>query len=74
MAECDNCGYDTELDDFAYGAKVYSFCEVCASTFLSRATTCSREVEQKDVWLYRSVGYIANMLLDAIRQRAKAVP
>jgi len=69
MAECDNCGYDTQLEDYAYGSKVYGFCEICASTFLSRATTHPYQMEQKDVWLYRSLGYIANMLLNVVHQR-----
>lgn len=49
MAQCDNCGYDAELDDYAIGSKVYSFCEICANTLLARATTHSHHLEQSDV-------------------------
>jgi len=70
MAECDNCGYDTELGDYAYGTKVYGFCEICAGSFLSRATTASRYLEQSDIWLFRSIAFIANILRSEIRTHA----
>lgn len=67
--ECDNCGYKTKVKPYEHGVgrqTVYHFCDVCAKTFLSSATAYPNQCP--DVRLHKSVGYIANMILDEIRK------
>jgi hypothetical protein len=67
--ECDCCAYETGLHftEQRTGSRLVGawLCEVCYSTFLSKAVFYPIQVS--DTALYRSVGYIANMLLDEIR-------
>jgi hypothetical protein len=67
---CDNCDYPTEeLTKFEGGIprQSYSMCRICFKTFLSKATIYPNQVA--DPCLYMSIGYIANLLLDAINAR-----
>ena len=72
--ECDNCEYETDLTYYSVppGCDGAWLCEVCASTFLGKATQYPRQVE--DPLLYRSIGWIANRLLDEIRGMGKGKP
>ena len=65
---CDNCGYPTETEPYRDGpsARYHHFCRICASTFLSRATTDPDCLSQGDIWMLRSLGYIANAILEII--------
>lgn len=66
--ECGNCGYETELFEvrkLGGTDEVNWFCEVCAGTFLGRATEYPHQLA--DPLLYKSIGWIANRLLDEIR-------
>lgn len=75
LDECDNCEYTTELkaykkppsfpQDENEEDKYNFFCNVCSSTFLSSATNYPKQVS--DVKLYKSIGYIANMILDKLK-------
>jgi hypothetical protein len=66
--ECKNCGYITDLATYPKMGgtdEVNWFCEVCAGTFLGRATEYPHQLA--DPLLYKSIGWIANRLLDEIR-------
>ena len=68
VEECFCCGYAAPLakfEDRNTTGEPNWFCEVCGSTFLSLAVT--RPVEYRDDSLYRSIGWIANKILDEIR-------
>lgn len=72
---CDNCAYPAPLteyenNDFSGGEfkeVKHWFCDVCASTYLSRATTNLQQYGSQAA-LFQSLGYIANMVLDEIRK------
>jgi hypothetical protein len=75
---CENCGYPasdlTEYDipNLEVGGKMkHVLCDICANTFLSRATTNLRQYGQQAA-LFQSLGWIANMLRDEIRAAVKA--
>lgn len=71
---CENCGYPaplTEQEGLDYTTRpfskvTYKFCEVCANTFLGRATSYPQYADGAP--LFQSLGYIANMILDEIRK------
>jgi len=73
MAECENCGYDTTLAEYVAHdvhnrKRTYRLCEICASTRLGMAAPARSDLlTQGEVWLMRSLAYIANMLRDEIR-------
>jgi hypothetical protein len=74
QAECDNCHYPApklnKCTGFAGSGNAdaeYEFCDVCFSTFLSRATTYPQQYGEQAP-LFKSLGYIANMILDEIRK------
>lgn len=73
MTECANCGYDTETKAIPKGpvalGEQVELCEVCRCTFLGRATTSMSQVS--DPALYRSIGYIANMILCAVKEAGR---
>ena len=63
--ECSNCGYPAPLYPFDFGltglAPTY-FCEICASTHLATAT---KQPDQcPDPQLYKSIGWIANHIMN----------
>ena len=59
---CDCCGYKAPLVPFDDHSHVYCLCEICYSTYLSYAVTSpSRDTDNH---LYKSLGWIANRLLD----------
>ena len=70
--ECESCGYHTWLGKFRKewrrgeedGDRL--LCEVCSSTFLASHLDSPSHVS--DPTLYKSIGYIANMILDEIRR------
>ena len=65
--ECSNCGYETELVVWdGAGGKDGDFCALCSQTLLSHATIFPDHVS--DPKLYKSLGYIANMILDEVRK------
>jgi len=73
--ECDNCGYQTKLERYEEATwrdkrGVFWFCEICANTHLSKAAQYPAQCS--DVMLYKSIGWIANRLLDEIRTLAHA--
>ena len=61
---CDCCDYPALVATFTTGRETAEFCEVCSSTFLSKAHTYPEQVS--DVSLYKSIGWIANHLKDQI--------
>jgi len=66
--ECDNCGYETQLTCYRGthpATDRHWFCEVCASSYLSHATVYRSQCQ--DPRLHRSLGWIANRILDEIR-------
>ena len=68
--ECENCGYNTEVDEYkgrVYGPP-YRLCKICASTRLSESLSAREDtLTQGEIYIMRSLGYIANLLLDAIQ-------
>lgn len=71
---CQCCEYPAaNMEEAIYrndqGEKVdYLFCAVCGNAFLHRAITCPRQYgDQQPLWA--SIGYVANMILDAIEKR-----
>ena len=66
--ECDCCGYPAPLAKFRDGMpeRDFYFCEVCAVTHIAGAVIYPALHEQAS--LEKSVGYIANMILDEIRK------
>jgi len=78
MPECRCCGYDTEVKEYKVGPwKVAELCEICASTRLSQAVpgmSPPGTLTQGEIYVMRSMGYIANMLLDEIRQKELDTP
>lgn len=76
---CDCCGYPAELEEYRgpivgdslVGEGKSMFCDICASTFLSHCITYPR-LYGENRYLWRSVGWIANRLLDEIRRVKEA--
>jgi hypothetical protein len=71
LTTCDNCGYFTVTSSFVTHripglVLVHQFCDICADTYLSQATSAPHTVA--DPRLYKSMGYIANLLLEAIKK------
>lgn len=74
LRECDSCHYPARLSlfkgmhtDYPHEpTKDVHLCEVCASTFISNATVCFPS-QHSEHDLYKSLGWIANKLLDEIR-------
>jgi hypothetical protein len=74
---CDNCAheraktgiFETHGEDSVgpFHRVKRNFCEVCATTHLSSATNYPRQCP--DVRLWQSIGWIANEILIAIRER-----
>jgi hypothetical protein len=69
--ECESCGYSAPLTTYPNInpelAGPFKFCDVCAYTFLCRAVTYPRQYGSRCP-LWASIGYIANMILDELRQ------
>jgi len=65
---CVCCDYPAPLAEFEKGPgkKVVWLCQVCATTHLSKAIFHPHQVADPD--LNQSIGWIANRLLDAIRE------
>lgn len=66
--ECENCEYETDLHFYrSMGGSEdgHWYCEVCSSTFLSKATEYPHQVA--DPLLFKSIAWIANKILDEIR-------
>ncbi len=69
--ECDCCHYPGRVAEFPNtltdrGRCDLVLCEVCSQTHLSLAR--KYPLQCSDAQLYRSIGFIANMLLEAIRE------
>lgn len=71
---CSNCSYFTKVTEFEVltreGKLKFKFCDICAGTYLSRATTNPEQYSQQNT-LFMSLGYIANTILDEIRKASK---
>lgn len=70
---CDNCGYTTKTKLYAKGnsrEEKVRLCAICAKTLLSVAVQFPSQCP--DTKLYKSIGYIANLLLDAIQKNQRA--
>lgn len=67
-ANCDNCRYLTDLRTYYVGeySLEHHFCEVCAFTLLSQATTQPHDVDMK---LFKSIGWCVNKILGAINDK-----
>lgn len=66
LRECACCGYETSCRSYDAGgltSRRLWFCEVCASTFL---TLIYRD-KGADARLARSIGWIANKILDELK-------
>jgi len=69
--ECDNCGYETKVERYEEPVRsvckedVFWLCEVCANTHLSKAIQYPAQCSA--AMLYKSIGWIANRLLDEIK-------
>ena len=63
---CSCCGFETEVSEYALREDCRPlYCEVCAASYLSRIErTASLEISL----LSRSLGYVANMILEEIRR------
>lgn len=70
IAPCENCEYDTLLVCYWRDGESRWYCEVCASTSLSRATHRPAMVEDPE--LCKSIGWIANRILDEVRKISPA--
>lgn len=73
IGECPSCGYTTELKLSRSGppaSKTAYLCEVCRSTLIGNAYFWP--VQYENVEVLRSMGWIANRLLEEIR-KAKSV-
>lgn len=72
--ECECCGFETWIEDYEAGPpgkEVVGACDVCAGTWISNV--CKHPYNYGcDVTLYRSLGYVANMILAGQRKRAGA--
>lgn len=71
ITNCSNCAYETETEEYeAIGRErreKYNFCFICINTYLSRATTNPRQYGEQ-ASLFKSIGWIANYLLEEIRK------
>jgi hypothetical protein len=66
--ECDNCGYETQSYLlYEEDGKKYCFCEICDSTFLSKAT--KEPMVASESRLFKSMGWIANKIIDTIKEK-----
>jgi len=68
-SECHNCGYPTDVlhrHQFLPDEEPLELCDVCYRTFLGHATGSSRHCDVPK--LYKSVAYVANMVLAEIRE------
>ena len=70
--ECDCCGYPAPLKTFRFfdssnRTLFNDYCEVCSATYLSQI---ERSIGSESISsrLAKSIGYIANMILDEIRK------
>jgi hypothetical protein len=63
---CGCCGYAAPVAEFSSGNAMEPnyFCEICSSTHLSSAALYPRQCS--DTKLYKSIGWIANFLHEAI--------
>lgn len=66
---CDCCEYPAPIAVFdRHTGQVHQFCEVCSSTYLSQL----RRPGTGDIGhLASSIGYIANLILDAINKQSR---
>lgn len=73
---CDACGYpDVEVEEYgpAFGelfnrlGRRPRFCKVCASTFISQVETNPTNL-MNPLFFYRTLGRVANMILEAIHE------
>ncbi len=69
--ECDNCSYKTYCKQYGpnYADKhkrKHWLCAICACTFLAHATDYPEQLASGMDVLMKSIGYIANGLLDEI--------
>lgn len=74
QGKCEACGYETEVREF----KIYNgpgreadrpadFCKVCSNTSIASAVEYpSQHIE--DATILRTIGYVTNMILDAIKK------
>ncbi len=68
LVTCDCCGYPTALVEYtSTGKATVMLCEICYSTFLSKAILYPNQCS--DTSLYQSIGYIGNMILDAVGRK-----
>lgn len=76
---CDACGYQTEVEEYGptYGeaferrGRRSLFCRVCTSTLISQVET--RPEELNAAKLFRSIGHVANIILDAIESAKEEI-
>lgn len=64
IMECEACNFETEVESCAQvlnDTEEQYYCKICASTFIANATRNDRICE--NVPLFKTVGYIANMVL-----------
>ena len=68
IGNCDCCGYETEVTEYESGMPRVkgNLCRVCAATELGNFGYFYLDDNYK---IARSLGYITNMLLDAIKER-----
>ena len=69
IGDCANCCYEgVEVSTYRDGcpAADYTLCTVCANTLLSKAIISPRQCS--DVSLYRSLAWIANAILEAVKK------
>lgn len=69
--ECDCCGYETVIKPYRSNRDIREerynwFCDICVETHLSKCVDYPQQCS--DVSLYKSVGHIANMILDEVRK------
>lgn len=76
LGVCDCCGFETwikECDVGPPGEGVTESCDVCAGTWISNV--CEHPGNYVcDVALYRSLGYVANMILNEVSELFERAP
>ncbi len=79
LDDCDSCGHDAPLRSFAERALGFAekdgrrrLCKICSHTLVGNATASPDQY--KSVTEMRTMARIANLLLDELTDRRKAIP
>lgn len=78
IEECANCGAEVETIAFEFKPyevwtkkdETYNFCEICSSSFFSRATTRKDRMSNNEQLLFKSIAKGLNLIRQDIRRAA----